>query len=141
MHQAIRDDRLWFQRHPTAIVRFRKAALKEFTPLELHGDRAPIFRPSFSQENAHLGWVAVVDLMQLLGSPSALEKNKPTARLRLRIPVIRSKTLQRAAKQEIIDAVSAELLAQTGTTVESSPTNPVHNPVINHCITDQEMAA
>ena len=37
MHHAVRDDRLWFEKHPTAIVRFRKSVDGEFTPLLRHG--------------------------------------------------------------------------------------------------------
>ena len=113
MHHAVRDDRLWFQRHPTAVVRFRKAAPEEFRPLEQHGEEAPVFRPSFSKASAALGWVAVVDLMQLLGSTTTGDNNTPCARLRLRTPAMRSKAHQQAAKQELMEAVAAELLAQT----------------------------
>lgn len=113
MHHAVRDDRLWFQRHPTAVVRFRKAYPEEFRPLEQHGEEAPVFRPSFSKASAALGWVAVVDLMQLLGSTTTGDDYTPCARLRLRTPAMRSKAHQQAAKQELMEAVAAELLAQT----------------------------
>ena len=113
MHHAVRDDRLWFQRHPTAIVRFRKSAPGEFAPLQQHGEDAPCFRPSFSKSNAPLSWVAVVDLMQLLGSNGDSEATASCARLRLRTPALRSTDHRQAAKQELMEAVAAELLAQT----------------------------
>ena len=113
MHQAVRDDRLWFQRHPTAIVRFRKLAPGEFAPLQQHGEEAPSFRPSFSKTTAPLSWVAVVDLMQLLGANGESDATTPCARLRLRTPALRSTDHRQAAKQELMEAVAAELLAQT----------------------------
>ena len=113
MHHAVRDDRLWFQRHPTAIVRFRKSAPGEFAPLQQHGEDAPSFRPSFSKANAPLSWVAVVDLMQLLDSNGDSDATAPCARLRLRTPALRSTDHRQAAKQELMEAVAAELLAQT----------------------------
>jgi len=113
MHHAIRDDRLWFQRHPTAIVRFRKLAPGEFAPLQQHGEDAPSFRPSFSKTTAPLSWVAVVDLMQLLGANGESDATTPCARLRLRTPALRSTDHRQAAKQELMEAVAAELLAQT----------------------------
>ena len=113
MHHAVRDDRLWFQRHPTAIVRFRKSAPGEFAPLQQHGEEAPSFRPSFSKTTAPLSWVAVVDLMQLLGSNGESDAAAPCARLRLRTPALRSSDHRQAAKQELMEAVAAELLAQT----------------------------
>ena len=38
MHHAVRDDRLWFQTNPVAIVRFRTASPGEFTPLFSMGE-------------------------------------------------------------------------------------------------------
>ena len=111
MHHAVRDDRLWFHRHPAAIVRFRKSAEGEFDPLTQHGETPPAFRPSGSRAGAPLSWVAVVDLMQLLGTSSELP-NEPGVRLRLQTPAIPLASQQRAAKQELMDAVAAELLVQ-----------------------------
>lgn len=113
MHAAVRDDRLWFQRHPTAVVRFRQSAPGEFAPLQTHGDEPPTFRPSFSKASAPLNWVAVVDMMQLLGAATGPDSSIPSARLRLRTPALRSAEHRRAAKQELMEAVAAELLAQT----------------------------
>ena len=113
MHAAVRDDRLWFQRHPTAIVRFRQSTPGEFAPLQNHGEEPPTFRPSFSNSSAPLDWVAVVDLMQLLGSAPDTHASLPCARLRLRTPALRSANHRQAAKQELMEAVAAELLAQT----------------------------
>ena len=109
MHQAVREDRLWFQNNPVALVRFRTASPGEFTPLYETGQQPPFFRPSVCRPNAPLRWVAVVDLMRLAGSPLA-DPNEPTARLRLRIPAIRSFKGQEKAKAELLDAVAAELL-------------------------------
>ena len=111
MHSAVRADRLWFHRHPAAVVRFRASADGEFDPLTQHGQTPPAFRPSGSRAGAPLNWVAVVDLMQLLGTSSELP-NKPGVRLRLQTPAIPLAAHQRAAKQELMDAVAAELLVQ-----------------------------
>ena len=111
MHHAVHDDRLWFHRHPAAVVRFRASAQGEFDPLTQHGDTPPAFRPSGSRAGAPLNWVAVVDLMQLLGTSSELP-NDPRIRLRLQTPAIPLAAQQRAAKQELMDAVAAELLVQ-----------------------------
>ena len=109
MHHAVREDRLWFQNNPVALVRFRTASPGEFTRLYAIGEQPPCFRPSVCRPSAPLRWVAVVDLMRLAGSPWA-DANEPTARLRLRIPAIRSFKGQEKAKAELLDAVAAELL-------------------------------
>lgn len=87
MPSAIREDRLWFQSNPHAIVRFRSASDGEFNPLETIGATPPSFRPSFCKANAPLRWVAVVDLLRLAGSTST-DPEEPTARLRLQISTI-----------------------------------------------------
>ena len=113
MHHAIRDDRLWFHQHPAAIVRFRASAKGEFDPLTKHGgETPPTFRPSGSQAGAPLNWVAVVDIMQLLGRNSELP-NDAWVRIRIQTPAIPLAEHQRAAKQELIEAVAAELLVHT----------------------------
>lgn len=109
MASAIRQDRLWFQTNPSAIVRFRSASKGEFTPLQAIGATPPSFRPSFCRANAPLNWVAVVDLMRLAGSLST-KPDEPTARLRLQIPAIRSAKRQQKAKAELLNAIAAELL-------------------------------
>ena len=123
MHHAVRDDRLWFHRHPAAVVRFRASAQGEFDPLTQHGDTPPAFRPSGSRAGAPLNWVAVVDLMQLLGTSSGLP-NDPGVRLRLQTPAIPLAEHQRAAKQELMDAVAAELLVQA----KGTDTGEQHKP-------------
>ena len=55
-------------------------------------------------------WVAVVNLMRLAGA-SSQEAAETTARLRLRIPAIRSSQRRKTAEDELLDAVCAELLA------------------------------
>ena len=64
MHHAVREDRLWFQNNPVALVRFRTASPGEFTPLYAMGEQPPCFRPSVCRPSAPLRWVAVVDLMR-----------------------------------------------------------------------------
>ena len=123
MHHAVRDDRLWFHRHPAAIVRFRASAQGEFDPLTQHGETPPAFRPSDSRADAPLSWVAVVDLMQLLGTSSGLP-NEPGVRLRLQTPAIPLAEHQQAAKQELMEAVAAELWVQT----KIPDTAEQHNP-------------
>ena len=109
MHHAVREDRLWFQNNPVALVRFRTASPGEFTPLYAMGEQPPFFRPSVCRPSAPLRWVAVVDLMRLAVSPLT-DPNEPTARLRLRIPAIRSFKRQEKAKAELLDAIAAEIL-------------------------------
>ena len=113
MQNAVRDDRLWFQRHPTAIVRFRKSVPGEFEPLRECGEEPPAFRPSVCKGTAPLSWVAVVDLIQLLGSTPNRDATTPSARLRLRTPALLNSDHRQAAKQELMKAVANELLAQT----------------------------
>ena len=69
MASAAREDRLWFQSNPAAIIRFRSASDGEFTPLEATGVTPPSFRPSFCRANAPLRWVAVAaELLEQLES-------------------------------------------------------------------------
>jgi len=110
MHHAIRGDRVWFQQHPRAIVRFRPTEAGEFSPLQAVGEHPPVFRPSICRPGAPLRWVAVVNLMRLAGANSQ-EAAETTARLRLRIPAIRSSQRRKTAEDELLDAVCAELLA------------------------------
>ena len=123
MHHAVRDDRLWFHRHPAAVVRFRASAQGEFDPLTQHGETPPAFRPSVSHAGAPLNWVAVVDLMQLLGTSSGLPNDRGV-RLRLQTPAIPLAEHQRAAKQELMEAVAAELLVQA----KGTDTREQHKP-------------
>ena len=111
MHSAVRDDRLWFHRHPAAVVRFRASADGEFDPLTQHGETPPAFRPSGSSASDPLNWVAVVDLMQLMGTRNELSAD-PGIRIRLKTPAIPLAEHQRVAKQELMEAVAAELLGQ-----------------------------
>ena len=114
MHPAVRDDRIWFQRNPSAVVRFRRAVAGEFQAVIDHGGDAPIFRPSFCRAEAPTHWVAVVDLMRLVDTGD-LEPDEPTARLRLRIPAMRSINRRRRAERELTQAIAAELLASLET--------------------------
>ncbi|EAU71361.1 hypothetical protein BL107_07509 [Synechococcus sp. BL107] len=67
--------------------------------------------------------MAVVDLLQLLGSNSEWP-NDPGVRLRLQTPAIPLAAHQRAAKQELMDAVAAELLVQA----KGTDTGEQHKP-------------
>ena len=109
MHPAVHDDRIWFQSNPSAVVRFRRAVAGEFQAVIDHGGDAPIFRPSFCRSEAPTRWVAVVDLMRLVDTGD-LEPDEPTARLRLKVPALRSNDRQRRAEQELKQAIAAELL-------------------------------
>ena len=110
MHHAVREDRLWFQNNPDALVRFRTASPGEFTPLFERGEQPPFFRPSICRPTAPLRWVAVVDLIRLV-STGDLDPDEPTARLRLKIPALVSRDRRRRAEQELKQAIAAELLA------------------------------
>ena len=109
MHQAVRDDRRWFQSNPVALIRFRTASPGEFAPLYEIGAQPPCFRPSVCRPSAPLRWVAVVDLMRLAGTQMAAPE-EPTVRLRVRIPAIRNFKRQEKAKAELLDVVAGELV-------------------------------
>ena len=110
MHPAVHDDRIWFQKNPSAVVRFRRAVAGEFQAVIDHGGDAPIFRPSFCRSEAPTHWVAVVDLMRLVDTAD-WEPDVPTARLRLKVPALRSNGRKRRAERELKQAIAAELLA------------------------------
>ena len=110
MHPAVRDDRIWFQSNPSAVVRFRRAVAGEFQLVTDHGGGAPIFHPSFFRSEAPTHWVAVVDLMRLVDTEN-WKPDEPTARLRLKVPALRSNDRKRRAEKELKQAIAAELLA------------------------------
>ena len=141
MHNAVRDDRLWFQRHPKAIVRFRKSVPSEFEPLRERGEEPPAFRPSICKDTAPLSWVAVVDLIQLLGSTPDKDATTPCARLRLRTPALRSSDHRQAAKQELMKAVATELLAQTAPEVGKPLPKRNTSEISSELDSDQWLAA
>ena len=114
MHPAVRDDRIWFQNNAAAVVRFRRAVAGEFQAVANHGGEVPVFRPSFCRSEAPTRWVAVVNLMRLVDS-GEVETAEPTARLRLRVPALRSPDRRRRAEQELKKAVATELLASLET--------------------------
>ena len=107
---TLQNDRYWFDRHPNAVVRFRRQRIGEFESLNARGEQAPVFRPSFSGEEA-LTWVAVVDLFQLLQDTNAASDGT-RMRLRLRTTPIRSTAERSQARQELMKAVARELLEQ-----------------------------
>ena len=110
MHPAVRDDRIWFQNNPAEVVRFRRAITGEFQALIDQGAEAPVFRPTFCRPEAPTRWVAVVDLMRLIET-GQVDTDEPTARLRLKIPALRSRDRQNLAEQELKQAIASELLA------------------------------
>ena len=105
MHPAVRDDRIWFQNNPGEVVRFRKPVSGEFQAVANHGEEVPVFRPAFCRPEAATSWVAVVDLIRLI-EPGEVEPGRPTARLRLRIPALRSIDLKRRAQREVTQAIA-----------------------------------
>ena len=109
MHSAIRDDRIWFQNNRAAIVRFRKSFAEEFQAVANHGGDVPVFRPRFVDPTLP-PWVAVVDLMRLIETRE-MAPDEPTARLRLKVPALRSNDRKRRAEHELKQAIAAELLA------------------------------
>ena len=113
MHPAVRDDRIWFQNNPTKVVRFRRAVSGEFQAISNQGIEVPCFRPVFCSPQAPTHWVAVVDLMRLL-KDGEVEQDEPKARLRLRVPAMRSIDRKRRAERELKQAIAAELLANLG---------------------------
>ena len=110
MHPAARNDRIWFQSNPSAVVRFRRAIAGEFQAVANNGGDIPVFRPSFCRTEAPTRWVAVVDLMRLIQT-GQVDIDEPTARLRLKIPALRSRNQQNLAEQELKQAIASELLA------------------------------
>jgi len=106
------NDRLWFERHPLAIVRFRRQHTQEFAKLIDQNQQAPVFIPSFcTTDRLSLSWVAVVDVFQLLQDSNT---SADGTRLRLRVQTIPLRRAdQRAmARKELIQAVARELLDQ-----------------------------
>ena len=110
MHPAVRDDRIWFESNPSAVVRFRRAVAEEFEAVANHGGEVPVFRPSFCRPEAPTRWVAVVDLVRLVDTGD-WATDKPTARLRLKVPALRSSDRKRRAGEELKQAIAAELLS------------------------------
>ena len=110
MHPAVRDDRIWFQNNPAEVIRFRKAVSGEFQAVANHGGKVPVFRPAFCRPQAPTRWVAVVDLMRLVDTEN-WKPDEPTARLRLKVPALRSNDRKHRAEKELKQAIAAELLA------------------------------
>jgi hypothetical protein len=107
---ALTDDRLWFQRHPKALIRFRPIRPAEFSPLERLGEAPPSFVPEALQGRSSLTWVAVVDLTRSLRE----EDDDPDLSLRVRLLTVplRSKALQRVWAPVYLKAVVSDLLHQ-----------------------------
>lgn len=66
MGGAVKTDRLWFVRHPQAVVRFRPVARAEFRALALRQQQPPSFVPPGLDAAVPCTWVAVVDLVRAL---------------------------------------------------------------------------
>ena len=107
---ALTDDRLWFERHPKALIRFRPIRRAEFAPLERLGEAPPSFVPEALQGKSSLTWVVVVDLTRSLGE----EDEDPALSLRVRLLTVplRSKALQRVWAPVYLKAVFSDLLHQ-----------------------------
>ena len=110
--QTLLSDRDWFERHPRAVVRFRRQHRHEFSALSRQGHSPPVFKPSFSTEPEEAAtWVAVVDLLQLLQDPGSCG-DPSRLRLRMRTIPLRSAQQRQQARRELIQAVASELLNQ-----------------------------
>ena len=106
------NDRLWFDRNPFAIVRFRRQHAEEFAQLIDQNQQAPVFVPSFcTMDRVHLSWVAVVDVFQLLRDCNA-SADGTRLRLRMQTPPLRRADQRAKAREELIQAVATELLDQ-----------------------------
>jgi len=107
---AVIDDRLWFQRHPKALIRFRPIRRAEFAPLERLGQVPPSFVPEALRGKSKLTWVAVVDLTRSLRE--ADEDPALSLRVRLLTVPLRTKAMQRAWAPAYLKAVLSDLLQQ-----------------------------
>lgn len=107
---AVASDRLWFQRHPKALVRFRPMRFGEFVPLEHCGEAPPAYVPAPLRGKTALNWVAVVDLTRCLRD----EPEDPSLSLRVRLLTVplRSKVMQRTWAPAYLRAVLSDLLHQ-----------------------------
>lgn len=107
---ALLDDRLWFQRHPKALIRFRSIRAGEFAPLQRVGENPPAFVPEALQGKSSLTWVAVIDLTRSLRE----EDEDPDLSMRVRLLTVplRSKALQRVWAPVYLKAVLSDLLHQ-----------------------------
>jgi len=111
--EILLNDRLWFEKHPSAVVRFRRQRAGEFLAVSTHDGEPPIFRPSFSNaKDETLNWVAVVDVFQLLQDSQA-GLNGTRLRIRMRTIPLRRVHERAQARQELIHAVAEELLKQS----------------------------
>ena len=106
MRRAVTKDRLWFERHPHARVRFRRVFPGEFTALQTAGKQVPNYLPPGVDPATPCIWVAVVDLSRLLGS----SPGDGVLRARIRTVPIRSRRLQQAAAELLQEDVLAEVL-------------------------------
>jgi len=104
------DDRLWFRRHPEALIRFRPVRRDEFAPLFRVGETPPTFVPAALRGKSSLTWVAVVDLTRNLCE----EDEDPDLSLRVRLLTVplRSKAMQRIWAPVYLKAVLSDLLHQ-----------------------------
>lgn len=109
MADALAGDRIWFERNPRSMVRLRREQAGEFDSLLRDGKQPPRFMPRGFHPESRLTWVAVVHLSRLVEGHRTAEE----ASIRLRIQTIaaRSKKNQSKVKEELIEAVAAEILA------------------------------
>jgi hypothetical protein len=111
MQRAVANDRRWFERHPEAVVRFRRARAGEFHPVLAMGERPACFIPQGIKPSTPLSWVAVVDLNRAQGYTSAQPEG--SIRARIRTAPIRTKQWQQQVKAELIKAISQEIATLT----------------------------
>jgi hypothetical protein len=110
MGGAVEADRLWFGRHPLAVVRFRPVARAEFRALALRHQQPPSFVPPGLDAAVPCTWVAVVDLVRTL-DPGAISA-EGSIRCRIRTVPIRSRQLQARMADVFVKAVCRQLLAE-----------------------------
>jgi len=107
--RILAEDRAWFSRHSSAVVRYRPIHPGELVQLKIHRISASTFRPSWSDSSAQLEQIAVIDLTRLL--QYLRSSNRPEGTIRIRILTIKAsrKNIQARLEKELIKAVCAEL--------------------------------
>lgn len=107
---TVLSDRLWFNRNPYAVVRFRKERDNEFANLRTQGHEPPVFTPNLCERNNQtLTWVAVVDLLQLM-KEAPFNGDGSRMRLRMRTIPLRTSKQRSSARKELIYLVAKELM-------------------------------
>ena len=110
MIKAYLEDRVWFSRHPQALVRFRPSRDHEVQALTKAGFPQPVFIPPGLSSSELPTWVAVVELTRVLAVPGSLDG--ASIRIRLFTVPIRSRTLQKRLAPLFLQAVVDDFLAE-----------------------------